>query len=132
MSNASASWLSLGIGQFSWLEFLQPKAKGIVISRMACHRSALETPQQVNYSYLGLGRAHGYCRISALAGIDGNCGTCYAAVGFDLEDDKTDYVDSDGDCWRRRRYVYHLDSNKYDAQEVSPLDEDGGHLDWFV
>lgn len=91
----------------------------IVISRIACHPS-----RPKNTSTWLISRARkwaeraGYSRISALSGVGGNRGQCYQAAGFTLEDENPSYQDGNGDIWHKRRYVSHLEPEKYEGRDV--------------
>lgn len=91
----------------------------VVISRIACHPS-----RPHNTSTWLISRARkwaersGYSRVSALAGVDGNEGSCYKGAGFELEEREEDYVDGNGNKWVKHRYVYELEPEKYDGRDV--------------
>lgn len=91
----------------------------IVISRIACHPS-----RPMNTSSWMISKARdwaeraGYARISALAGVDGNRGSCYKGAGFELDDVEHDYVDGNGNRWCKRRYINDLEPETYAGRDV--------------
>jgi len=98
---------------------LAAEGEEIVISRIACHPVR---PPNTSTWLIGRARAwaerSGYHRISALAGVDGNRGTCYQAAGFEAEEVTEEYVDGEGKVWSKRRYVDELDPEKYIGRDV--------------
>lgn len=98
---------------------LAAEREEIVISRIACHPVC---PKNTSSWMIAKARdwaeRAGYDRIAALAGVDGNRGTCYQAAGFVLEDETTGYVDGNGDVWHKRRYVDELNPGKYADRDV--------------
>lgn len=98
---------------------LAAEGKEIVISRIACHPN-----RPHNTSTWLISRARkwaeraGYSRISSLAGVDGNEGSCYKGAGFELESEEAGYCDGNGDKWHKRRYVYQLNPEKYAGRDV--------------
>lgn len=91
----------------------------IVISRIACHPAR---PQNTSSWMIARARdwaeRSGYRRIAALAGVDGNRGTCYRAAGFDAVDGVSDYVDGKGNIWYKRRFVDRLNPDQYADRDV--------------
>lgn len=99
----------------------------IVISRIACHPNR---PQNTSTWLISRARKWaeraGYSRVSALAGVDGNQGSCYKGAGFELEEREEGYVDGDGNQWVKHRYVYELEPGKYEGRDVPMPGEESG------
>jgi hypothetical protein len=104
---------------------LAAEREEIVISRIACHPVRPENASTwlISHARNWVERS-GYSRISALAGVGGNRGTCYEAAGFDLDTEEADYIDSSGNQWHRRRYVDELNPEQYADRDVPLPGED--------
>lgn len=97
---------------------LAASGEEIVISRIACHPSR---PPNTSTWMIGHARdwaeREGYSRISSLAGVGGNRGSCYRGAGFTLDDETPDYIDGSGNQWHRRRYVYELEPERFEGRD---------------